>query len=160
MYNIHIIIKNKNKKKHQICGTIGLWWFCLTHIHQMSPKSDTKTVCHRWRHSGFSVQDMKKNHPLKTISIKFATFWSLFQPIWTIFCHCMVIWSSKFEIEFPRIFEKSLVTNGLMDKPKSTFFRKTHSMRTFHPFFVSKTPNLWKNWSPMILLNPYSPSVT
>ena len=47
--------------------------------------------------------------------------------------------------EFPSIFEKSLGCNGLMSNPKSTFFRKTYSKRTFRPIFVGKTSNLNEN---------------
>ena len=50
------------------------------------------------------------------ISMKFATFLSLFQLICIIFGHFMVIWNPRLETEFRRIFEKSLASNGLSER--------------------------------------------
>ena len=124
----------------------------------MLPKSNTNTVCHKWRHSVFSVGDMEKPVCLKLISIKFATFWSLNQLIWSIFRHFMAILTHRFETEFPRILEKPLGINGLTGNPKSTFFEKTCRKCTFRPFFVRKPSNLRKNWILKIQLNPLVPT--
>ena len=125
----------------------------------MLPKSNANTMVHWWRHSVFSVGDIKKVLYLKMISMIFATFLSLFQLICIIFGYFIVIWSPRLETEFRRIFEKCLDSNGLKVNLKFTFLWKTWSKRTFRPTSLLKTSDLRKNWILKILFNPLVPRV-
>ena len=125
----------------------------------MLPKSNANTMFHWWRHSLFSVEDIKKFLLWKMISMIYATFLSLFQLICIISGHFIVIWIPRLETECRRIFEYCLGCNGLNRNLKFTFLWKTCSNRTICPISFLTTSNLKKKWILKILFNPLEPRV-
>ena len=83
--------------------------YLLTHIIPWNRKRPQNNSCALWRHSTFSVRDMKKSSCCFFFGIKFAIIWLFFQ------LHSVMLWIlRRFKVRqifenFFSLFEKRLV---------------------------------------------------